>query len=134
MPPRALPDHQRLDAETALKVRGTPAYRRVWREVASEFQLTETQFARTSIIILLRSLAKHEPKAIARAVKRANLQLSEAGMPTITAKEILNAEGLPEYGLLTWSEQESDEHSAEHEAQLPKFKRVIRAIFSPFWG
>ncbi|SIR65925.1 hypothetical protein SAMN05880558_12427 [Aeromonas sp. RU39B] len=134
MPPRALPAYQRLDAETALKVRGTPAHRRVWREAASELQLTETQFARASIIMLLCSLAKHDPDAIARAVKRANQQLADAGMPTITAEEILSGEGLPEYGLLTWSQQECDEHTAEHEAQLPKFKRIIRAIFSPFWG
>lgn len=130
----SLPDHMRMNTETELKVRGTPAHRRVWREAASELQLTETQFARASIIMLLCHLAKHDPDAIARAVKRANRQLTEAGLPPVTAEEILSGEGLPEYGLLSWDKGECAEHSAECEAQLPKFKRIMRSIFAPlFW-
>lgn len=130
---QALPEHQRLDVDPPLRVRGTPAYRRVWRETASELQLTETQFARASLILLLRALAQHEPEAIARAVKRANRQLVEQGMPPVTAEEILDGEGLPEYGLLTWSEEEAVDHFEEYEAQLPKFKRLCRSICSHFW-
>ncbi len=133
MAPKALPNHQRLDAETPLRVRGTPAYRRVWREAASELQLTETQFARTSLIMLLRALAEHDPDAIARAVNRANRQLEAQGMPIVTAEEILSGEGLPEHGLLSWNQQEAAEHAAEHEAQLPKVQRLCRSVFSRFW-
>ncbi|HFT7388231.1 MULTISPECIES: hypothetical protein [Aeromonas] len=54
-------------------------------------------------------------------------------MPPVTAEEILDGEGLPEYGLLTWSEEEAVDHFEEFEAQLPKFKRLCRSICSHFW-
>ncbi|MFL9590461.1 hypothetical protein ACKC5O_00575 [Aeromonas schubertii] len=130
----ALPEHKKLDAESALKVRGTPAYRRVWREAASELQLTETQFARASLILLLRALAEHNPDAIARAVKRANRQLLALGLPAVTAEEILSGEGLPEFGLLSWSEEEVIEHAAEHEANMPTLQRICRSFLSRFGG
>jgi hypothetical protein len=131
MPPRALPDHQRLSAET--KLRMTPAYNLLLREAASELRLTETQFARASIVMLMRSLAKHDPHAIARAVDRCNDALERENLPVITAEEMLSGVGLPEYGLLTWTESEVIEHSESYEAQLPTCKRITRRVFSKFF-
>lgn len=129
---KALPEHQRLSAET--KLRMTPAYHAVLREVASEFRMAETQFARASIVMLMRSLAKHDPDAIARAVERSNDALERRNLPVITAEEMLSGAGLPEYGILTWSEGEIIEHSECYEAQQPKWKRILRSVFSKyFW-
>lgn len=99
----ALPDHAKMDSISPLRLRGNPAQRCVWQEVGAEFGMTETAFARTSLLFLLNSISQHEPEILARAVKRANRSLIEQGFPPVTAEEILNGAGLPERGLLTFN-------------------------------
>jgi len=109
----ALPDHAKLDVIPALKVRGTPAHRQVWQEVGAELQLTETAFARTSLLLLLRAISQHEPQILARAVKRANRSLIEQGYPLVTVEEILEGSGLPERGLLTFTHLDEETYEVE---------------------
>ncbi len=81
----SLPDHEKLDTLSPLRVRATPAQRQVWQEVGAEMHMTETAFARTSLLILLKAISQHEPQILARAVKRANLSLVEQGYPPVRA-------------------------------------------------
>ncbi|MFM4938143.1 hypothetical protein [Aeromonas enteropelogenes] len=99
----ALPDHAKLDVIPALKMRGTPAHRYMWREVGAELQMTETSFARAALLLMLNSISQHKPQILRRAVKRANMSLSAQGYPPVTLEEILKGEGLPEHGLLTFT-------------------------------
>ena len=82
----SLPDHEKLDTLSPLKVRGTPGQRQVWQEVGAELRMTETAFARTSLLILLKAISQHEPQILARAVKRANRSLLEQGYPPVTVE------------------------------------------------
>lgn len=112
----SLPDHENMSTRSPLRVRGTPAQRQVWQEVGAECGMTETAFARTSLLILLNSISKHEPLILARAVKRANRSLIEQGYPPVTVDEILKGDGLPERGLLTFSPQDE----AVYDEERPK--------------
>ncbi|HHQ4693974.1 hypothetical protein ACET6Z_00765 [Aeromonas veronii] len=122
----ALPDHQKLDTLSPLRTRATPAQRHMWREVGAEFGMTETAFARTSLLILLNSISKYEPQILARAVKRANLALIEQGYPPVTVEEILKGEGLPERGLLTFTSE--DEAVYEEERRKTPVQKLIGLI------
>lgn len=122
----ALPDHQKLDTLSPLRTRATPAQRHMWREVSAEFGMTETAFARTSLLILLNSISKYEPQILARAVKRANLALIEQGYPPVTVEEILKGEGLPEHGLLTFTSE--DEAVYEEERRKTPVQKLIGLI------
>lgn len=97
------PEHENMSTLSPLRVRGTIAHRSVWQEVGAEVGMTETAFARTSLLMLLHSISKHEPQILARAVKRANRSLIEQGYPPVTVEEILKGDGLPERGLLTFT-------------------------------
>ncbi|MEL3918167.1 hypothetical protein [Aeromonas enteropelogenes] len=99
----ALPDHAKLDVIPALKMRGTPAHRYMWREVGAELKMTETAFARAALLLMLNSISQHKPQILRRAVKRANMSLIAQGYPPVTLEEILKGEGLPERGLLTFT-------------------------------
>ena len=101
-----LPDHENMSTRSPLRVRGTPAQRQVWQEVGAECGMTETAFARTSLLILLKAISQHEPGILARAVKRANRSLLEQGFPPVTVEEILDGSGLPERGLLQFSQED----------------------------
>ena len=109
----ALQDHQKLDTISPLRVRGTPAQRQVWQEVGAECGMTETAFARTSLLILLNAIAKHEPGILARAVKRANRNLIRQGYPAVSIGEVLVGEGLPERGSLDFSARLNEEGDYE---------------------
>ncbi|MBL0612285.1 hypothetical protein JD508_18835 [Aeromonas jandaei] len=122
----ALPDHQKLDTLSPLRTRATPAQRHMWREVSAEFGMTETAFARTSLLILLNSISKYEPQILARAVKRANQALIEQGYPPVTVEEILKGEGLPERGLLTFTSE--DEAVYEEERRKTPVQKLIGLI------
>ncbi|WP_253182280.1 MULTISPECIES: hypothetical protein [unclassified Aeromonas] len=122
----ALPDHQKLDTLSPLRTRATPAQRHMWREVSAEFGMTETAFARTSLLILLNSISKYEPQILARAVKRANQALIEQGYPPVTVEEILKGEGLPERGLLTFTSE--DEAIYEEERRKTPVQKLIGLI------
>ncbi|MGK4476306.1 hypothetical protein [Aeromonas molluscorum] len=111
-----LPDHENMSTRSPLRVRGTPGHRQVWQEVGAEVGMTETAFARTSLLMLLNSISKHEPLILARAVKRANRSLIEQGYPPVTVDEILKGDGLPERGLLTFSPQDE----AVYDEERPK--------------
>lgn len=80
-----LPDHENMSTRSPLRVRGTPAQRQVWQEVGAECGMTETAFARASLLILLKAISQHEPGILARAVKRANRSLLEQGFPPVTS-------------------------------------------------
>ncbi|MND19010.1 hypothetical protein D3C80_93090 [compost metagenome] len=112
----ALSDHEKMDAISPLRVRGNPAQRRVWQEVGAELQMTETAFARTSLLILLKAISQHEPQILTRAVKRANRSLVEQGYPPVTVEEILDGSGLPERGLLLFT----PEDEAVYDEERPK--------------
>lgn len=122
----ALPDHAKLDVIPALKVRGTPAHRQVWQEVGAELQLTETAFARTSLLLLLRAISQHEPQILTRAVKRANRSLIEQGYPLVTVEEILDGSGLPERGLLQFTPE--DEAAYNEERPLRLLQKLIKFV------
>ena len=115
-----LPDHENMSTRSPLRVRGTPAQRQVWQEVGAECGMTETAFARTSLLILLNAIAKHEPKILARAVKRANRTLVEQGYPPVTVEEILRGDGLPERGLLTFTACEEAAHEGARLKRMPQ--------------
>ena len=122
----ALPDHQKLDTVSPLKTRATPAQRHMWREVGAEFGMTETAFARTSLLILLKVISQHEPQILARAVKRANRSLIAQGFPQVTIEEILAGEGLPERGLLTFSGVDETNYNLERpEKPVQRLKRLL---------
>ncbi|MFQ1691317.1 hypothetical protein ACK38U_02240 [Aeromonas veronii] len=108
-----LPDHENMSTRSPLRVRGTPAQRQVWQEVGAEVGMTETAFARASLLMLLNSISKHEPQILARAVKRANRSLIEQGYPPVTVEEILKGDGLPERGLLTFSPEDEAAYNEE---------------------
>ncbi|MFM5495497.1 hypothetical protein ACET9I_02830 [Aeromonas veronii] len=122
----ALQDHQKLDAISPLRVRGTVGHRQVWQEVGAEVGMTETAFARTSLLMLLNSISQHEPQILARAVKRANRSLIEQGYPPVTVEEILKGDGLPERGLLTFSPQ--DEAIYDEERPKKPVQKLIGLI------
>jgi len=109
----ALSDHEKMDAISPLRVRGNPAQRRVWQEVGAELQMTETAFARTSLLILLKAISQHEPQILTRAVKRANRSLVEQGYPPVTVEEILDGSGLPERGLLLFTPEDETVYDEE---------------------
>lgn len=109
----SLPDHEKLDTLTPLKTRAAPAQRHMWREVGAEFGMTETAFARTSLLILLNAIAKHEPDILARAVKRANRNLIRQGYPAVSIGEVLAGEGLPERGSLDFTTRLNEEGAYE---------------------
>ncbi|CAD7529875.1 hypothetical protein [Aeromonas hydrophila] len=96
-----------------LRVRGTVAHRSVWQEVGAEVGMTETAFARTSLLMLLNSISKHEPQILARAVKRANRSLVEQGYPPVTVEDILAGDGLPERGLLQFTPEDEAAYNEE---------------------
>lgn len=108
-----LPDHENMSTRSPLRVRGTPAQRQIWQEVGAEVGMTETAFARASLLMLLNSISKHEPQILARAVKRANRSLIEQGYPPVTVEEILKGDGLPERGLLTFSPEDEAAYNEE---------------------
>ncbi|MEA9440012.1 hypothetical protein VCX45_04745 [Aeromonas caviae] len=108
-----LPDHENMSTRSPLRVRGTPAQRQVWQEVGAECGMTETAFARTSLLILLNAIAKHEPGILARAVKRANRNLIRQGYPAVSIGEVLVGEGLPERGSLDFSARLNEEGDYE---------------------
>ena len=108
-----LADHLKMDALSPLRVRGTPAQRQVWQEVGAECGMTETAFARTSLLILLNAIAKHEPDILARAVKRANRNLIRQGYPAVSIGEVLAGEGLPERGSLDFTTRLNEEGAYE---------------------
>ena len=116
----ALADHLKMDALSPLRVRGTVGHRSVWQEVGAEVGMTETAFARTSLLMLLNSISKHEPKILARAVKRANRTLVEQGYPPVTVEEILRGDGLPERGLLTFTACEEAAHEGARLKRMPQ--------------
>ena len=58
-----LPDHENMSTRSPLRVRGTPAQRQVWQEVGAECGMTETAFARASLLILLKAISQHEPRS-----------------------------------------------------------------------
>ena len=122
----ALSDHEKMDSVSPLRVRGNPAQRRVWQEVGAELQMTETAFARTSLLILLKAISQHEPQILARAVKRANLSLVEQGYPPVTVEEILDGSGLPERGLLQFSPE--DEAVYNQERPLRPLQKLINFV------
>ena len=122
----ALSDHEKMDSVSPLRVRGNPAQRRVWQEVGAELQMTETAFARTSLLILLKAISQHEPQILARAVKRANLSLIEQGYPPVTVEEILDGSGLPERGLLQFSPE--DEAAYNEERPLRPLQKLINFV------
>ena len=122
----ALSDHEKMDSVSPLRVRGNPAQRRVWQEVGAELQMTETAFARTSLLILLKAISQHEPQILARAVKRANLSLIEQGYPPVTVEEILDGSGLPERGLLQFSQE--DEAVYNEERPLRPLQKLINFV------
>ena len=122
----ALSDHEKMDSVSPLRVRGNPAQRRVWQEVGAELQMTETAFARTSLLILLKAISQHEPQILARAVKRANLSLIEQGYPPVTVEEILDGSGLPERGLLQFSPE--DEAIYNEERPLRLLQKLIKFV------
>ncbi|MGR6423314.1 hypothetical protein ACUZ8Y_09455 [Aeromonas veronii] len=122
----ALSDHEKMDAVPPLRVRGTVGHRSVWQEVGAEVGMTETAFARTSLLMLLNSISKHEPQILARAVKRANRSLIEQGYPPVTVEEILKGDGLPERGLLTFSPQ--DEAIYDEERPKKPVQKLIGLI------
>ncbi|MFB0596869.1 hypothetical protein ACETWI_01810 [Aeromonas hydrophila] len=122
----SLPDHEKLDTLSPLKTRATPAQRHMWREVSAEFGMTETAFARTSLLILLKAISQHEPQILARAVKRANRSLLEQGYPPVTVEEILNGSGLPERGLLQFSPE--DEAAYNEERPLRPLQKLINFV------
>lgn len=109
----SLPDHEKLDTLSPLRVRGTVGHRSVWQEVGAEVGMTETAFARTSLLMLLNSISKHEPDILARAVKRANRSLMEQGYPPVTVEEILQGAGLPERGLLMFTANDVETFNEE---------------------
>ncbi|MCE9935512.1 hypothetical protein LZ632_18320 [Aeromonas salmonicida] len=115
-----------MSTRSPLRVRGTPAQRQVWQEVGAELHMTETAFARTSLLMLLHSISKHEPQILARAVKRANRSLIEQGYPPVTVDEILKGDGLPERGLLTFSPQ--DEAIYDEERPKKPVQKLIGLI------
>lgn len=129
----ALPEHKKLDAVSPLRTRLPVSYRRALLELASEVGMSETAFSRTAILYLFNALAKDNPQAIDRAVIRTNQFLHELGMPPITEDELLAGEGLPENGVISWTQEEVIEHAEECWARQPKYKVVIRNLFSPFW-
>lgn len=122
----ALSDHEKMDSISPLRVRGNPAQRRVWQEVGAELQMTETAFARTSLLILLKAISQHEPQILARAVKRANRSLLEQGYPPVTVEEILDGSGLPERGLLQFTSE--DEETYNEERPLRPLQKLIKFI------
>ncbi|WP_434430305.1 hypothetical protein [Aeromonas veronii] len=122
----SLPDHENMSTRSPLRVRGTPAQRQVWQEVGAECGMTETAFARTSLLILLQAISQHEPGILARAVKRANRSLIEQGYPPVTVEEILKGDGLPERGLLTFSPQ--DEAIYDEERPKKPVQKLIGLI------
>ncbi|WP_429170081.1 hypothetical protein [Aeromonas rivipollensis] len=122
----ALSDHEKMDSVSPLRVRGNPAQRRVWQEVGAELQMTETAFARTSLLILLKAISQHEPQILARAVKRANRSLVEQGYPPVTVEEILDGSGLPERGLLQFSQE--DEAVYNEERPLRPLQKLINFV------
>ena len=122
----ALSDHEKMDSISPLRVRGNPAQRRVWQEVGAELQMTETAFARTSLLILLKAISQHEPQILARAVKRANRSLLEQGYPPVTVEEILDGSGLPERGLLQFTSE--DEVTYNEERPLRPLQKLIKFI------
>lgn len=122
----ALQDHQKLDTISPLRVRGTVGHRQVWQEVGAEVGMTETAFARTSLLMLLNSISKHEPGILARAVKRANRSLIEQGYPPVTVDEILKGDGLPERGLLTFTA--ADEAAYDEERPKKPVQKLIGLI------
>ena len=66
-----LPDHENMSTRSPLRVRGTPAQRQVWQEVGAECGMTETAFARTSLLILLAFpllTAAHLPRFAVQAI------------------------------------------------------------------
>lgn len=121
-----LPDHEKLDTLSPLRVRGTPAQRQVWQEVGAEMHMTETAFARTSLLILLQAISQHEPGILARAVKRANRSLLEQGFPPVTVEEILVGSGLPERGLLQFTPE--DEAAYNEERPLRPLQKLINFV------
>lgn len=123
-----LHDHENMSTRSPLRVRGTPAQRQVWQEVGAECGMTETAFARTSLLMLLNSISKHEPQILARAVKRANRSLIEQGYPPVTVEEILKGDGLPERGLLTFSPE--DEAAYDEERPKKPVQKLIGLINS----
>ena len=122
----ALSDHEKMDAISPLRVRGTVGHRSVWQEVGAEVGMTETAFARTSLLILLNAIAKHEPGILARAVKRANRSLLDQGFPPVTVEEILDGSGLPERGLLQFSPE--DEATYNEERPLRPLQKLINFV------
>lgn len=122
----AQPDHENLSTISPLRVRGNPAQRQVWKEVGAEMNMTETAFARTSLLILLKAISQHEPGILARAVKRANRSLLEQGFPPVTVEEILEGSGLPERGLLQFSQ--ADEAAYNEERPLRPLQKLINFV------
>ncbi|HDN9784858.1 TPA: hypothetical protein P2N00_000495 [Aeromonas salmonicida] len=119
----ALPDHENMSTISPLRLRGTPAQREVWREVAAEFCMTETAFARVSLLTLLNSISQHEPEILARAVKRASRILMAQGYPPATIEEILSGYGLPEYGKLAFTpDDEAAYENERHKTPVEKLK------------
>lgn len=120
------PEHENMSTISPLRVRGTVAHRSVWQEVGAEVGMTETAFARTSLLMLLNSISKHEPQILARAVKRANRSLIEQGYPPVTVDEILKGDGLPERGLLTFTA--ADEAAYDEERPKKPVQKLIGLI------
>lgn len=129
-----LPSHRKLDYLSPARIRAPIAQRLMWREVAAEAQLTETAFARISIVMLMRALAKTNRWQMRRAVKRANRQLLRLNMPPVTLREILSGDGLPEYGLLNWTLSDQLEHRQLARAQLNSYQRLCRSVAGLFMG
>lgn len=125
----ALSDHEKMDTLSPLRVRGTVGHRQVWQEVGAEVGMTETEFARTSLLMLLNSISQHEPQILARAVKRANRSLIEQGYPPVTVEEILKGDGLPERGLLTFSPEDEAAYNEERPKKpVQKLKDLINFV------
>lgn len=122
----AQPDHENLSTISPLRVRGNPAQRQVWKEVGAEMNMTETAFARTSLLILLKAISQHEPQILARAVKRANRSLVEQGFPPVTVEEILEGSGLPERGLPQFTQE--DEAAYNEERPLRPLQKLINFV------
>ena len=78
----------------------------------------QTAFARASLLILLKAISQHEPGILARAVKQGQSEPSTR-VPPVTVEEILDGSGLPERGLLQFSQEDEAVYNEERPLRPP---------------
>lgn len=113
----SLPEHEKLDVLSPLRVRAPVGQRAAWLEVAAELGLTETALARVSVLLMINAIANTNPALLARAVKRANTALIDAGYPPITVAELATGAGLPERMLITLTDDDEADYQADRARQ-----------------